>query len=64
MEAGTGSRQHACLDQHPGMRVHQTDPLNVGAPLELLRQAFAPRRTASLCAIMVQCLMWTYTAIA
>jgi DMSO/TMAO reductase YedYZ molybdopterin-dependent catalytic subunit len=40
MEAGTGSRQHACLDQHPGMRVHQTDPLNVGAPLELLRQAF------------------------
>src|SRR5260370_34130109 len=40
MEAGKGSRKHTCLDQYPGMRVHQTDPLNVGAPLEVIRQAF------------------------
>src|SRR5712691_1699910 len=40
MEAGKGLRKHACLDQHPGMRVHQTDPLNVGTPLEVIRQAF------------------------
>lgn len=40
MEADKESREHTCLDQHPGMRVHQTDPLNVGAPLEIIRQAF------------------------
>ena len=40
MVAGKGSRKHTCLDQHPGMRVHQTDPLNAGAPLEVIRQAF------------------------
>ena len=40
MEAGKESREHTCLDQHPGMRVHQTDPLNMGAPLEVIRQAF------------------------
>src|SRR5258708_25494403 len=40
MEGGKGSGKHTCLDQYPGMRVHQTDPLNVGAPLEVIRQAF------------------------
>jgi sulfite oxidase len=40
MEAGKESREHTCLDLFPGMRVHQTDPLNVGAPLEIIRQAF------------------------
>src|SRR5260370_13778860 len=40
MEAGKGSGKHTCLDQYPGMRLHQTEPLNVGAPLEVIRQAF------------------------
>jgi sulfite oxidase len=40
MLAGKGSRKNTSLDQHSGMRVHQTDPLNVGASLELIRQAF------------------------
>lgn len=40
MVVGKGSREHTSLDQHPGMRVHQTNPLNVGAPLEVIRQTF------------------------
>jgi hypothetical protein len=40
MEPGKGSREHTCLDLFPGMRVHQTDPLNVGASLVVIRQAF------------------------
>jgi sulfite oxidase len=40
MKFAKGSREHTSLDQQPGMRVHQTDPLNVGAPLELIRQSF------------------------
>ena len=40
MAVSKGARKHASLEQHPGMRVHQTKPLNVGAPLELIRQAF------------------------
>jgi sulfite oxidase len=40
MPLGKGSRKYLSLDQHPGMVVHQTYPLNVGAPLELIRQAF------------------------
>jgi sulfite oxidase len=40
MKADKALREHTSLDQQPGMRVHQTDPLNVGAPLELLRQSF------------------------
>jgi len=40
MPTSTGSRKHTALDQHPEMCVHQTSPLNVGAPLELIRQAF------------------------
>jgi sulfite oxidase len=39
MKADKVSREHTSLDQHPGMRVYQTDPLNVGAPLELIRQS-------------------------
>ena len=34
------SHTHTALDQHPGMLVRQKYPLNVGAPLELNRQAF------------------------
>ena len=34
------SRKKASNEHHSGMRVHQTDPLNVGAPLDLIRQAF------------------------
>jgi sulfite oxidase len=34
------ARKHTVLDQHPGMHVYQNYPLNVGAPLELIRQAF------------------------
>jgi sulfite oxidase len=34
------ARKHTSLDQHPGMRVLQKRPLNMGAPLELIRQAF------------------------
>ncbi len=40
MEANEGSRNNTSCDQHPWMRVHQTDPLNIGAPLEVIRQAF------------------------
>src|SRR5438128_10212773 len=40
MSASKGLRENTSLDQHPGMRVHQTDPLNVGTPLEVIRQAF------------------------
>jgi sulfite oxidase len=40
MEAGKELHEHTCLDQHAGMRVYQTDPLNVGAPQEVIRQAF------------------------
>ena len=40
MPASKVSRKHTSLDRYSGMRVHQTDPLNVGAPLELIRQAF------------------------
>jgi sulfite oxidase len=40
MEADKGSRKNTSPDKYPGMRVHQTDPSNVGAPLELIRQAF------------------------
>src|SRR2546421_4160556 len=40
MPTSTGSLKHTALDQHPGMRAHHTDPLNVGAPLELIRQTF------------------------
>ena len=40
MEAGKGSRENTPPDQYPGMHVHQTDPMNVGAPLEVIRQAF------------------------
>ena len=40
MPTSTGSLKHTALDQHPEMCVHQTSPLNVGAPLELIRQSF------------------------
>jgi sulfite oxidase len=40
MEAVKGSRKHTARDQHPGMLVRQEHPLNLGAPLELIRQAF------------------------
>ncbi len=40
MLVSKGSRKHPSLEQHPGLRVHQTSPLNVGTPLELIRQAF------------------------
>jgi sulfite oxidase len=40
MLAGKGSRKNTSLDQHPGMLVRQTSPLNIGAPLGLIRQAF------------------------
>lgn len=40
MLARKESREHTTRDQHPGMRVRQQRPLNVGAPLELIRQAF------------------------
>jgi sulfite oxidase len=40
MPASKGSHKHTALDQHPGMLVHQTSPLNIGAPLGLIRQAF------------------------
>ena len=40
MPTSIGSLNHTALDQHPEMCVHQTSPLNVGAPLELIRQSF------------------------
>ncbi|HEX6551188.1 MAG TPA: molybdopterin-dependent oxidoreductase, partial [Ktedonobacteraceae bacterium] len=40
MLASEGSHKHTALDLHPGMVVRQEHPLNVGAPLELNRQAF------------------------
>ena len=40
MKSDKRPREHTSLDQHPGMRVHQTHPLNVGTPLELIRQSF------------------------
>src|SRR5438128_2731025 len=33
-------RKNTSLDVHPGMHVYQNYPLNVGAPLEVIRQAF------------------------
>jgi sulfite oxidase len=40
MVVSKGSRKNTALDQNAGMRVYQTSPLNVGAPLEVIRQAF------------------------
>ena len=40
MLARKESRKHIARDQHPGMHVRKPRPLNVGAPLELIRQAF------------------------
>ena len=34
------SRKNTSLDQHPGLHIYQNYPLNVGAPLEVIRQAF------------------------
>lgn len=40
MSVNSKSHKHTSLEQHPGMRVYQTSPLNVGAPLEIIRQTF------------------------
>jgi sulfite oxidase len=40
MATSNGSVKHPFVDLHPGMRIRQHRPLNVGAPLELIRQAF------------------------
>src|SRR5712692_7361411 len=40
MATSNGSAKHPFFDLHPGMRIRQHRPLNVGAPLELIRQAF------------------------
>jgi sulfite oxidase len=40
MSARNESRKHPFVDLHPGMRVRQHRPLNVGAPLEVIRQTF------------------------
>jgi sulfite oxidase len=40
MAVSKAARKNTSLDQHPGMHVYQNYPLNVGAPLEVIRQAF------------------------
>ena len=42
MAARNVSRKSYSHIQHPGIHVYQTYPLNVGAPLEVIRQAFVP----------------------
>ena len=59
MEAGKGSCENASCDLLPGMRVYQTDPLNVGAPLEVIRQAFVTPQDCFFVRNHVPCLRWT-----